>query len=267
MSEYSKTGYLDNEYKFFYICDKKEREYKLHYHDFHKLLIFLGGNVDYYIEGKYYTLTPGDIILIPAGRIHRPLVSLNAPYERIIVYISDEFFKKSEFVKLRHCYEYTLTSGNNMIKPDRTYQGLLLMDCINKLKSARNFNEDYGKLYEKNQLINLLIQLNVFIKNGNIPDTGHISNEKIQNIITYINEHLTDNLDIETIASAAFLNSSYLMHLFKDETGISVMQYITRKRLFLADSLLKSGHSKTEAAFASGFANYAAYYHARKTIE
>lgn len=267
MEQFEKTGYLNEDLRIFYLNDTKERKYELHYHDFHKILIFLNGNVNYYIEGKYYPLNPGDVILVKAGDIHRPTVSFSVPYERIIIYISNHFFEKEEHKKLFECFEYCKTSGNNRIAPDYTYRGLLLGDCVNKLKSSKLLDDGYQKLYEQIHITNLLIHLNLFIKDGNIPDTGHISNEKISDTINYINAHLTEELDINTIAASVYLTPSYLMHLFKAETGLSVMQYLNRKRLFLADSLIQNGASKTEACYQSGFKNYAAYYHASKTIK
>lgn len=266
MEQFAKQGYLNEDLMIFYLNDTKEREYELHYHDFHKILIFLNGNVNYYIEGKYYSLNPGDVVLVKAGDIHRPIVSFRTPYERIIIYVSGHFFEKEDYKNLFDCFQYCKSSGNNRIAPDHTYLGLLLGDCMNKLKSSKLFDSKYKRLYEQIHITDLLIHLNIFIKSGNIPDTGYISNEKISDTINFINAHITDDLNIETIASAVYLTPSYLMHLFKAETGLSIMQYISRKRLFLADSLIHNGASKTEACYQSGFKNYAAYYHAVRTI-
>lgn len=39
-----------------------------HYHDFHKIILFLGGDVDYIIEGNSYHLQPDDIVFVSPVR-------------------------------------------------------------------------------------------------------------------------------------------------------------------------------------------------------
>ena len=78
----------------------------------------------------------------------------------------------------------------------------------------------------------------------------------------YINAHLTEDLSIDRIADAAFLNRSYLMHLFRDETGYTIGKYVTEKRLYLANHAIEQGVSVTDACYQSGFRNYTTFYQA-----
>ena len=67
-----KTGYLNTDFRLFYLTTREGREFQSHYHDFHKLLVFFQGNVSYVIEGETYQLQPRDIVLVPAGRFTIP---------------------------------------------------------------------------------------------------------------------------------------------------------------------------------------------------
>ena len=89
--------------------------------------------------------------------------------------------------------------------------------------------------------------------------TGH---PVIRKILDYINEHITEDLSIDRIAEAMYLNRSYLMHLFKSETGYTIGKYISEKRLFLANHLIGEGVSITDACYRSGFRNYSAFFQA-----
>ena len=62
--EYPKTGYLNEDLRLFHLTDAGRQEFRYHYHDFHKLLLPLSGNVSYLIEGKHYHLEPGDAVLV-----------------------------------------------------------------------------------------------------------------------------------------------------------------------------------------------------------
>ena len=46
---YQKSGYLHSDYRLFHLKDTALRTFDFHYHDFHKILIFLGGNVSYIV--------------------------------------------------------------------------------------------------------------------------------------------------------------------------------------------------------------------------
>ena len=52
-SQYSlaKTGYLKEDFRLFHINDRTDREFEWHYHDFHKIIVFVSGKVTYH-RGK-----------------------------------------------------------------------------------------------------------------------------------------------------------------------------------------------------------------------
>ena len=79
--EWVKSGYLMEKFRLFHLKDNEPREYEYHYHDFHKLIWFISGEVEYHIEGKSYKLEPHDILLVNKGEIHKPFVE-NSAYMR-----------------------------------------------------------------------------------------------------------------------------------------------------------------------------------------
>ena len=63
-----------------------------------------------------------------------------------------------------------------------------------------------------------------------------------------------------------FISKYYLCHLFKLETGISIYQYLTIKRIYYANQLLNTGIPATEACFKAGFNDYSTFYRAYKKV-
>ena len=51
-SNYTKAGYLTEPFKIFHLRDEHKLNIDFHYHDFHKILIHLHGNVSYCIEAE-----------------------------------------------------------------------------------------------------------------------------------------------------------------------------------------------------------------------
>lgn len=267
MEQYEKTGYLHHAFQMFHIKDQVPASFQYHYHDFNKILLFLSGNVSYHIEGKHYSLMPQDIVLIHAGQIHKPVITDNTPYERIILYVSTDFLNnyKTEIYDLNYCFLKAWKEQSNVFRSN-TASMTELMSVIHRLDDAKEHPGYAGSLYEHVLLLDFLIQLNrMFLSNkSNSIRENPASSQTVIDIIQYIQEHLTSDLSIETIASRFFLNRYYMMHLFKQETGYTIGNFITQKRLLTAGTLLLDGRSSTDACFQSGFKNYSTFSRAFK---
>ena len=60
----------------------------------------------------------------------------------------------------------------------------------------------------------------------------------LRQVIAYIHEHLADNLSLTEVASVVPLSAPYFATLFKQSTGETLLQYITRCRIEQAKKLL-----------------------------
>ncbi|HWT26958.1 MAG TPA: AraC family transcriptional regulator [Mobilitalea sp.] len=266
MNHIEKTGYLNNDFKMFHIVDRQRKEYEFHYHDFNKIIIFISGNINYTIEGKNYLLKPYDIVLVNAGEIHRPSVLDNSAYERIIIYVSTQFLNtyKDEDYDLSHCFEQAKKEHSNVLRIPSVDKSKLYQVCI-ELEHSFADNAFANELYQKILFLEFMIQLNrtLIANHINYLDSV-IGNAKLLPILDYINEHLTEDISVEKLAENFYLSRYYLMHFFKEETGYTIGNYITEKRLMLAKNLVQNGSSATDACYQSGFKNYSTFSRAFK---
>ena len=265
-----KTGYLNEDFKVFYLSTPNfSQTIDTHYHDFHKILIFLNGAVRYVVEGKEYVLQPGDIVLINAGELHRPIIDAHTTYERVILYLSPTFFDSCcgnapDAQDLSFCFSYAKKHQTNRIRLSESGQ-LSLEPVIHALISSIQENDFATPLYQQVKVIEYLILLSrILQKDAPVTTPESSLNPIVQDILHLINDSLTEPLSIEHIAKHCFLDRSYIMHLFKAETGCTIGSYITEKRLFLARHYIAQGISVTDACFKSGFNNYGSFYHAYK---
>lgn len=260
-----KTGYLDDDFRIFSLVSEQVREFQPHYHSFHKLLFFESGNVSYYVEGETYELQPFDLVLVPAGEVHRPIIHGSIPYRRLIFYLSPAFFEtyKKEAVDLFHCFSLCSARASHVLRFSDLPESRLYAPLQELSRCAHQPTDPTDLLYQKSVLVQFLLLLNQWTREGSPSfPSALISSPQILKAISYINQHLTDELSIDQIASACFLHRSYLMHLFRRETGTTIGGYITEKRLFAARTFIQSGHSVTDAALRSGFPSYSAFYRA-----
>ncbi len=91
---------------------------------------------------------------------------------------------------------------------------------------------------------------------------GKFTNDKISQIEKYIDENITEDISLTFISEKFEINKYYLCHLFKANTGYTLLQYVTNKRLFLAKNFCESGMSLLDAAMSAGFKNYSSFYKA-----
>lgn len=83
---------LERYYEFHYNYNEKPPLIEFHQHPFYEIFFFLSGKVTYIVEGSHYKLRPGDILLINNSEIHRPEIAPGKPYERIVIWLTVQFF-------------------------------------------------------------------------------------------------------------------------------------------------------------------------------
>ncbi len=72
----------------------------------------------------------------------------------------------------------------------------------------------------------------------------------------YIENHLTEKIAIKNISCEAHLNSAYLSRIFHQETGCTLTDYITKRRLEQAKTLLATTEETIgEISEKTGFKN------------
>ena len=109
-----KTGYLNEQFRLFHLKDQTRKEFSYHYHDFHKVVIFISGKAAYHIEGKAYQLKPWDILLVNRHAIHRPEIDPSVPYERFILWIQNDI----PWQELLKCFQKANDRSFSLIRLD-----------------------------------------------------------------------------------------------------------------------------------------------------
>ena len=260
MSEkYAKKGYLLEDFRLFHLKDKGETKVDYHYHEFYKLLFFISGKGGYFVEGKRYALTPGDIILIDKQCVHRPEFESGIPCERIILYISPEFLlrESSSACQLTDCFskEY-----DHVLRPNEKIRKTLFSIVSNmeqELSSKR-----YGKeIVSTGMLLRLMVEIarSIFYKEVQKPAPMLPKSKRMLDIMHYLDSHLTEDINIDTLAEKFYISRFHMMRRFREETGTTIHSYISDHRLMLARDLISQGIPATEVCFQCGFGSYSSF--------
>lgn len=266
MPEYKKIGYLTSSFKIFHLKDSSQREFHDHYHDFHKILILINGDITYCIEGRSYDLKPNDIVLVNAGEVHKPVLRSSRDYERIIIYLSPEFLNEyqEDSNDLGLCFRRAYLEQSHVLRLHSSRTGKLGSSILELDRSLED--HDYAsELYQKVLFLEFMIRLNRAALHNTLTFIEESTpNEKILSILSYLNEHLTEDISIDTLSTCFYISRYYLMHTFKEQTGYTIGSYVSAKRLMLAKDLIAEGRPITEVCYACGFKNYTTFSRAYK---
>lgn len=82
----------------------------------------------------------------------------------------------------------------------------------------------------------------------------------IEVVKSYISEHLSEELSLDTVASKVYLSPKYLSRIFKEETGMNYIEYVTHKRMEKALELMTTSNMTIEQISNSVGYGTAAYF-------
>ena len=123
----------------------------------------------------------------------------------------------------------------------------------------------FGRSTQLNLCISdLILFLNRILYEQNHPISKIEEVALYQKILSYIEEHLDENLSLDCLAKEFYMSKYHISHVFKDNLGLSIHQYITKKRLALCKQAIQGQMSITEAYQSFGFGDYSSFYRAFK---
>ncbi|MCI2057821.1 MAG: AraC family transcriptional regulator [Oscillibacter sp.] len=261
-----KRGYLHEDFRLFHLRDCRAQQLDYHYHEFDKIIFFLGGRVTYMVEGVTYFLKPWDILLVQHDQIHRAIIDPAEPYERIVIWLGDEWLKSrgGADAPLDTCFSLSSGRSFHLLRSDPERR-LAYMQLIQDLEAALRSQEFGHALLADTLCQQLMIAVNRDILKDRTAQTqpgSYRMDAKIGEVLRYIAAHLTEELNVDDLAGHFYLSRYYLMHRFKAVTGYSVHQYIVKKRLMRAGDLIRSGMPIMKAAAESGFQEYSTFLRA-----
>nr|WP_294693895.1 AraC family transcriptional regulator [uncultured Blautia sp.] len=251
-----KTGYLNEQFRIFHIKDQTSKEFTYHYHDFHKVVIFISGKAAYHIEGKAYQLKPWDILLVNRHAIHRPEIDHSVPYERFILWIQNDI----PWQELLKCFQKANDRSYNLVRLNSALQEKM-KDILFELENSAKSDEYGREILTQSLFLQFMVYLNrIFLEKQYIFDKkSYTFDSQIANILQYINHNLKEDLSVEALSAKYYVSKYHLMRKFKEETGYTLHNYIVNKRLLMARTLISNGMPVTKAAQESGFAEYSTF--------
>ena len=222
----------------------------IHTHECCELLFCLRGGNNFLIDDEIYKVENNDLFVINQFEAHK--ITLMGDVERYTVQLHPEyiFSNSTSETDLSACFYSRGKNESNRISLSDDEAEILV-----KLLSSINDCDGYGEDVMMNAyMMRILVLVNRFFLN-NHPASAIVGN-RLAGAITYINQHLADELTLDTIAKNTYMSVNGLCRVFKQSLGTTVMKYIVGKRISQAKMYLKNGKSVSETAFLCGFHDY-----------
>lgn len=259
--EISLAGYLRESYHYFHLKDTAGQELDFHFHEFDKLVLLISGTVSYTVESSTYELRPWDVLLVKHHAIHRVDIDKSVPYERVILYLDRAHFERvMPDSRLMDCFDAADKPGGHLLKSGED-QRSELQTTLEAYERAQQDQRFGAQAMRETYIIQLLIQVSRMASAVQEAQTT-TKDEKIRQVLSYINENFRRQLTVEQLAEQVYLSRYHFMRLFKAQTGSTVHAYIRQKRLLYAARLIREGVPAVKAASDSGFTDYSAFHRA-----
>lgn len=258
-----KSYYKDNDLFFHQNINQVTHDttYGMHAHEIYEIFYLVSGVGNFYVEGNMYPITPGCVFLLRSNEAHHIVLSPAGVFERIVLHFFPEIIDAEDpkHTLLAPFTDRPLGQFNYYV-PSAT-SGYRIKSCLDDIIAADN--DPYLKrLSIRSNLLIVLAELNKLFLNQTPKDS--ITNQRITDIINYINNNLSEPLSIETLCQKFYISKSYLNNLFKQYTSSTVWKYIETKRLILAKELIRNGSPAKIASEQCGFSNYSTFFRAFK---
>jgi AraC family transcriptional regulator len=69
--------------------------------------------------------------------------------------------------------------------------------------------------------------------------SGGLPIRQLRKVQDYVVEHLAEEISIERLAELVELSSSHFSHVFKETTGMTPLQFVTRERITHAQQMIR----------------------------
>lgn len=239
-----KSIFQTEKYRYEYVESEVDTPilWESHCHAQFEMLAVLEGDVSIMLEGRSYRLTKHQTVILPPLLYHTIAANKKGGYRRITA-----LFDVSAI---------PLVLREHFLKKD-AHLTILFFDRIDELK--RICQEEHPRFYEP-LAESLMVQILYGDAQAEQPDTGAETDAFLQQIISYIEEHLCEKIRLDDLARHTSRSKSSVCHLFEEKMNVSPKQYVLQKKLAFAAKLIRDGTPPTLAAMQVGYENYSNFY-------
>lgn len=238
---------------------------KPHTHEFIEIVYVVSGSAEEKVNDECYTVKRGDVIFINYGSRH-------------------EFSPNGEFCYINICF-HPETVVESLITGENAF-ALLQLTAFDEIRRESEGGMVSFSGAERDGIEKLLLAMEAEYKGDNsfksamldsymnillvkiLRNSLSVSDESVKSgdfsqLLDYIDNNLGTKLTLEDLARKCFYNPSYFSRIFKERFGMSLSDYLSKRRIETAIRLLKEGRLTVgEIAEQTGYPTKSSFYRA-----
>lgn len=223
-----------------------------HIHPYYEIFYLINGDCTFFIDHNIYKLNRGDLVIVPAGEIHKSTYPETGYSERFVVSFRENNLGWINEILGEEMVKQSLNMGVISI-PDRR------REYVESLMYKMLFESDGQDILSPAFIKTGLIELLLFIircqrYEENVVKEIDVDNQLMQEIATYIYDNYDKKISLDDMSRKFHISRSYLSKKFKIITGFGFKEYLINVRIKNACTLLlETNKSITDIAFECGF--------------
>lgn len=246
-------------YEAHFVVDRRMTITQYHCHDYFEFYIHRHGGQYMGVDNQLYTLKPNQLFILPpffmhglhcTGEMHN--------YERAYLNLAPEVMQQLGCGQLdlvsffrshasRGRYTYQLSSEN----------ADLFVSLIRQIQDRNTSPSDPVSRFEDYSQMMRALNMICHVLGETAPvESEPLSNSIIQDVLSYINTHYTDQINVSDLARMFSVSSSYLSHEFTAFTNRSIYEYVLYRRIMLSRQQMLGDESLNTIAYQCGFNDY-----------
>ena len=220
-----------------------------HTHNAWEIILIKSGDISYIVGNKIYQAGPETLLLAKPSTVHSISFNTAEPYERYRIFFEDAFLPEGLMQKIPDDLDLLDLKENEFT-----------LSLFEKLRFyVDEFDQETSQLLLQNTILELIHHM-LHAAQSLKQIKAMTKQPTIVRATEYINMHITEQLNIDDIATDLFITRSHLYHLFVNHLNTTPKKYIIHKKLLLAQRDLRMGYKPIEVCTRCGFTDYSTFY-------
>jgi len=232
-----------------------------------------GKKVMHLFDKPGFDYLPGETVIVPPNitmTIDFPEATAKQPSQCTALAINNqEILSTVDFLNEQYPREdgKSWQLNYNQFHFFNNYELAQLINKLIRISTGDDLTKDIlANLTLKELLVRIMQMQNLHDMQDNLHELS--TGSRFAYVVEYINNHLTEKLNIDALSQMAFMSKASFFRAFKHELGISPVDYVIKERIQLAKQLMSNPYNSiSEACFKAGFNNLNYFSRAFKKTE
>ena len=226
----------------------------LHTHDYHELVIYISGNVEYICGDRVIKPVPLSVLHFCPGEMHTARLVSASSYERYVFYFTDSFFEHKDGISSLCSF------ADDTVVCFKAKDASAIKSLLEIIRSSTESSDSYSDFLAKSYTVLLFAM--IIEKSVGFSESEKLTDEMIS-VKSYIDSEYASIESCADVAKHFHYSREHLTRRFKAQFNIHISDYIAKRRVLESLPLLKH-MSGAEVAFTVGFGSQSAFISAFK---